>query len=60
LGAWGCGVFRNSPEMVAKLFAEKLLANGKFLNVFKYIVFSIPENPKNNVNSLAFEKAFSR
>ncbi len=43
---------------VTELFAEKLLGEGKFANAFKHISFSIPENPKNNVNSLAFERLF--
>ena len=58
LGAWGCGVFRNTPNTVSELFSQKFLNGGKFENTFKYISFSIPENPKNNVNSLAFEKLF--
>ena len=24
LGAWGCGVFRNDPNLIAKLFKEQL------------------------------------
>ncbi|MEK8016357.1 MAG: TIGR02452 family protein, partial [Candidatus Parabeggiatoa sp.] len=30
LGAWGCGVFRNDPEMVAKAFYEHLYPQGAF------------------------------
>ena len=59
LGAWGCGVFRNKPEKVAELFGEVLLRTGEFANAFEYISFSIPENRKNPVNSLAFERVFA-
>ena len=59
LGAWGCGVFRNPPQKVASLFAEKLLDNGEFSHAFKYISFSIPENPKGDKNTLDFKKIFN-
>lgn len=39
LGAWGCGVFRNDPVVVATMFYE--LLNGKYRNHFKKVVFSI-------------------
>ncbi len=38
LGAWGCGVFKNDPEMVATLFKENLEKYGKY---FDHIVFAI-------------------
>ena len=34
LGAWGCGVFRNDPRMVAAIFADLLKPAGKFAGVF--------------------------
>lgn len=39
LGAWGCGVFRNDPQIIARMFHEHL--NGSFKNQFKRVVFSI-------------------
>ncbi|CAA6802951.1 MAG: TIGR02452 family protein [uncultured Aureispira sp.] len=39
LGAWGCGVFRNDPAVIARLF--KTLLFGKYENQFKRVVFSI-------------------
>lgn len=39
LGAWGCGVFRNEPEVVADLFAKAL--RGTFANAFKKVVFAV-------------------
>lgn len=42
LGAWGCGVFRNSPEEVSRYFKEVI--DGKFDNVFDNIFFGIYSN----------------
>ncbi len=41
LGAWGCGVFRNDPAMVAQMFADLLLATGQFGGRFKSVLFSV-------------------
>ena len=44
LGAWGCGVFKQNPQVVAKLFMEKLKEHKDIKN----IIFAIPdENSKN-------------
>ncbi len=42
LGAWGCGVFRNTPADVAKVFAEWLNSPG-FAGAFDLVVFAIYE-----------------
>jgi uncharacterized protein (TIGR02452 family) len=39
LGAWGCGVFRNDPEVVAELFRESL--GGEFHGAFVRVVFAV-------------------
>ncbi|MCS3797709.1 TIGR02452 family protein [Niastella sp. OAS944] len=39
LGAWGCGVFRNDPAIIAELFREAL--TGNFANQFKRVVFAV-------------------
>jgi uncharacterized protein (TIGR02452 family) len=44
LGAWGCGVFRNSPEQVATAFADQFGAGGGFAGRFDRIVFGIYEH----------------
>ncbi|MNU30819.1 hypothetical protein D3C71_193290 [compost metagenome] len=45
LGAWGCGVFRNDPVMIARLFLQ--LLTGKYKNVFKRVVFAVySRNPR--------------
>lgn len=39
LGAWGCGVFRNHPQIVAEAFMSNL--NGPWSNRFDRVVFSV-------------------
>lgn len=39
LGAWGCGVFQNDPNMVADLFAKAL--RGRFSGAFAKVVFAV-------------------
>ena len=42
LGAWGCGVFKNSPEEVSRYFKEVI--DSKFDSVFDNIFFGIYSN----------------
>lgn len=44
LGAWGCGVFRNDPAVVAGLFADAL--HGEFSGVFEEVVFAVFDTSK--------------
>jgi uncharacterized protein (TIGR02452 family) len=39
LGAWGCGVFKNDPEVIAQLFARAL--RGRFAGDFAKVVFAV-------------------
>ena len=39
LGAWGCGVFQNNPNDIARYFREIL--SGEFKNQFERIIFAI-------------------
>lgn len=41
LGAWGCGVFRNDPAMIARLFAEALNRTGRFVGCFAKVHFAV-------------------
>ena len=43
LGAWGCGVFKNDPTMIAKCFAEALDGASLYRNHFQQITFAIPD-----------------
>lgn len=59
LGAWGCGVFRNDPAMVAGLFAEQLLGDGRYARSFERVAFAVLDGPEGAVLS-PFENAFDR
>lgn len=58
LGAWGCGVFRNSPEDIARYFAHYLKGNGKYVSAFKQVVFAVFDRSKTLENIRAFEDRF--
>lgn len=55
LGAWGCGVFRNDPAMVAAAFADLLLGAGRFAGVFSAVVFAIHDRTPERHVLTAFE-----
>jgi uncharacterized protein (TIGR02452 family) len=46
LGAWGCGAFRNDPQVVAPLFWEHLGPEGPFWGRFKKVQFSVLDTSK--------------
>jgi hypothetical protein len=58
LGAWGCGVFQNSPQQIASLFATAV-AEPNIRGRFQRIDFAIfdPKPPHETLS--AFEKAFA-
>jgi uncharacterized protein (TIGR02452 family) len=58
LGAWGCGVFRNSTEDVAAWFAHHLLKNETFKNAFNHIVFAIYDPSEKKKTADAFKQQF--
>lgn len=59
LGAWGCGVFRNDPSIVAQMFADLLLRHGEFSGKFKSILFSVLDFSKERRIFTEFESRFS-
>lgn len=54
LGAYGCGVFRNEPEVIARYF-KGLLYEEKFINYFDKIVFAVYDTSKDQRCLKAFE-----
>lgn len=59
LGAFGCGGFRNSPELVADIF-EKLLVEGEFQSVFREVIFAIKvDNLGDKENFETFTRKFN-
>jgi uncharacterized protein (TIGR02452 family) len=59
LGAWGCGVFRNDPKLVATIFAELLKPAGKFAGVFPYVVFAVFDRSEGEITYRAFAEVFN-
>lgn len=59
LGAFGCGAFKNPPEVVAEAFHEVIDENGYAYN-FRKIVFAIKCNPNNTKNLDVFQEEFSK
>ncbi|EEF58666.1 TIGR02452 family protein [Pedosphaera parvula] len=59
LGAWGCGVFRNDPRMVAQCFAAYLDKGGKFAGCFDEVVFAIYDKSENRATYSAFAEVFA-
>ncbi|MEL7145643.1 MAG: TIGR02452 family protein [Bacteroidota bacterium] len=57
LGAWGCGVFRNDPVMVAEHFYQQLKNGGAFEGKFKKVIFGVLDRTKGTVFP-EFEKRF--
>jgi len=57
LGAWGCGVFGNNPNKVAKYF-KNILQSEKFNGCFRHIHFAIL-NSTGDSNITPFLKAFN-
>lgn len=58
LGAWGCGVFRNSPEDIARYFAHFLQNDGKYARSFRHITFAVLDSSKTQHNIQAFQRQF--
>lgn len=58
LGAWGCGVFRNDPRMVARVFSELLSLPGPFDGVFIEVVFAVFDRSPGQTTYKAFVDVF--
>jgi uncharacterized protein (TIGR02452 family) len=57
LGAWGCGVFRNDPQMVADAFGC-WLESPHFHGAFDRVVFGIYDSSKTKDTLTAFQDRF--
>lgn len=58
LGAWGCGVFGNQPEQVAKDFYYHLVQNPHLNRFFKKVVFAVLDNTTEESNINPFRQVF--
>lgn len=59
LGAWGCGVFRNDPRLVAAIFAE-LLHSEEWAGRFGYVRFSVLDSASGMPTFQAFQHALAK
>jgi uncharacterized protein (TIGR02452 family) len=57
LGAWGCGVFRNSPALVADAFG-RWIESATFAGAFDRVVFAIYDTSKEQSTLSAFRQRF--
>ncbi len=57
LGAWGCGVFRNDPELVAAIFATHL-GSPRFAGAFDEVVFAIYDRSAGQPTLASFVRRF--
>jgi uncharacterized protein (TIGR02452 family) len=55
LGAWGCGVFRNDPAVVATMFAA--LLRDEFPGAFEQVTFAVFDPASGKPTRQAFEAA---
>jgi uncharacterized protein (TIGR02452 family) len=58
LGAWGCGVFRNDPVLVASIFLELLRAPSPFSETFSDVVFAVYDRSEDQSIYRAFVGVF--
>jgi uncharacterized protein (TIGR02452 family) len=58
LGAWGCGVFRNSPAEVAAAFDSHLGPGGAFTARFDRVVFAVLDRTTQQRTLAAFQRQF--
>lgn len=59
LGAWGCGVFRNEPRLVAKVFGSLLKPGGMDAMLFKRVIFAVFDPTATGPNYRAFLEEFA-
>ncbi len=58
LGAWGCGVFRNDPRTVARIFGELLDPPGSFAGTFAGVIFAVLDRTEGMTTYRAFAEQF--
>lgn len=59
LGAWGCGVFRNDPQVVAQTFARLLDHKGPWRSRFSSVVFAVYDRLAGQPVLNAFQRVFA-
>ena len=59
LGAWGCGVFKNNPENVARYFYHHLVENPRLNCFFEKVVFAVLDRSKDGATINTFRAIFA-
>jgi uncharacterized protein (TIGR02452 family) len=59
LGAWGCGVFRNDPTQVARIFHTLLLGPENWSAWFRNITFAILDHSPDQSTFKVFANTFA-
>jgi len=54
LGAWGCGVFQNDPQLVASVFYEWLGPGGVYERHFSHVLFAVHDSSHDHLVYNAF------
>lgn len=57
LGAWGCGVFQNDSQMIARIFRD--LLTGEFANCFERVIMAIYDRTQTKKVYNAFVETFT-
>jgi uncharacterized protein (TIGR02452 family) len=60
LGAWGCGVFRNDPRMVAEAFFRHICNGGPWSKRFHRVIFSVFDNTPSQKIINVFRDVFGK
>lgn len=60
LGAWGCGVFGNDPQRVARWFQRHLRGEGTFHRAFRKIIFAVLDRTSDRSTIQPFERHCGR
>jgi uncharacterized protein (TIGR02452 family) len=58
LGAWGCGVFRNNPDDVARWFHHHLCKNPALRGAFRTVVFAVLDRSEDENTLRPFAERF--
>jgi uncharacterized protein (TIGR02452 family) len=54
LGAWGCGLFQNDPQLVAAAFYEWLSPGGTYEHRFSHVLFAVRDSSHDHLVYNAF------
>lgn len=59
LGAWGCGVFRNDPEQIARWFGNYLGSESPYSHLIDHVVFAVLDGTSDERIITPFREQFT-